>query len=171
MDYSNWSLLVCDFQRIAPFLLSCQILFLLSCQLYDCKIAHRILNYYHLSRYRICRDIPVSSWYWWIVSSLFISLSVLLEVYQFYGFFLKNQLFVSLIFSVALLFSISDSSLLLKITRKKNSFSLSFWVLVFSIFSSFLQCQRKAPSSIFQKLSTLCPVLVQCSPLGSCHIQ
>lgn len=173
MDYSGWSLLVCDFQRIAPFLLSCQILFLLTCQVYECKVAHRILNYYHLNRYRICRDIPVSSWYWWIVSSLFISLSVLLEVYQFYGFFLKNQLLFHWFFSVALLFSVSDSSLYWR-SQERRALFLSHFLLsstVFSIFSSFLQCQRKAPSSVFQKLSTLCPVLVQCSPLGSCHIQ
>lgn len=132
MDYSGWSLLVCDFQRIAPFLLSCQILFLLTCQVYECKVAHRILNYYHLNRYRICRDIPVSSWYWWIVSSLFISLSVLLEVYQFYGFFWRISFcFIdffccSLVFSFWLFF-------ILKITRKKSSFSLSFSFEFYSV--------------------------------------
>lgn len=108
----------------------------------------------YFNKCRICSDIPALSWYWWFVFSLFVLLSVLLKVYQFYWFFFKNQLFVSLIFSV-FLFSISPSFLYWKSTRqeKKSFFALIFFqvlgILLYLFF--ILSVSKKGSFFLFSK--------------------
>ena len=92
-----------------------------------------ILFHCHFNGWRFVAISLFYSWYWWFLSSPFITLSVLLEVYQFYWFFWRIR-FLFHWFSfcfIVYLFSVSQSFLCWRscLQDRKSSFSLSFSVL------------------------------------------
>lgn len=77
--YLGWVLRVYSFWEID--------LFLLNCQIYEYKIGYIVFIIIFLMAVESKWYPLFNSWYWRFVSSLFLSLSVLLEACQFYWFF------------------------------------------------------------------------------------
>lgn len=120
---------------------------------------------------QICSAILVLFLIWVIfVSSLFVSLSVLLEVYQLYWFFFEELAFCVIDFLFVSLFScfqflltlLYTEDLVSKTGKEEFFFSLNFFLVLGASpcptppYSALL-CQRKAPFS-FHKLSSISPV-------------